>query len=435
MTMTARIKQVVSKNKKRYQDEDFDLDLSYISDNIIAMGFPAEKLEGVFRNHMDDVQKFLEKKHKGHYKIYNLCSERQYDAKKFENRVAHYPFKDHNPPKIDLIKPFCEDVAEWLSKHSANVAVIHCKAGKGRTGVMVCSYLVHSRMFATAGEALSYYSERRTKDLKGVTIPSQRRYVEYYAKLVSTRAEYNPETLGLHSLSLEPVPTFNGGTCSPFFLVWKSDANTMEKLYMSPVLEGRKGNSSSLCFHLPRPVALKGDIKVEVYNKPKMMKKEKMFQFWFNTFFVPPSCNSSTGGSSVGRGDAHSHPNGVAGGGGGGAAPAELRRAKAHTNARSLYKQYMQTTTNIRKCRRVHNGGEEEIRTLVLCKDDLDKAYKDKTHSKFSKDFKVSLKFVSPSHLCPSGAGGDDPSSDIEPGSESDTTDDDDWDTQEATHI
>jgi phosphatidylinositol-3,4,5-trisphosphate 3-phosphatase/dual-specificity protein phosphatase PTEN len=75
---------------------------------------------------------------------------------------------------------FCADVATYLNEDPANVVAIHCKAGKGRTGLMICVFLIYAGVWTDAQQALSYYGFARTENQKGVTIASQIRYVYYF---------------------------------------------------------------------------------------------------------------------------------------------------------------------------------------------------------------------------------------------------------------
>ncbi|KAK8702969.1 hypothetical protein V6N13_021303 [Hibiscus sabdariffa] len=155
-----KTRHMVSQNKRRYQEGEFDLDMTYITENIIAMGFPAGDLssgllgffEGFYRNKMEEVIKFFETHHKGRYKVYNLCSERLYDASLFQGKVASFPFNDHNCPPLHLIKSFCQSAYSWLKEDIENVVVVHCKA---------------------AEEAIDYFNQKRCIDGKALVLPSQ----------------------------------------------------------------------------------------------------------------------------------------------------------------------------------------------------------------------------------------------------------------------
>ncbi|XP_076285741.1 phosphatase and tensin-like protein isoform X4 [Lasioglossum baleicum] len=363
--VTNRLKGLVSKRRKRFMEDGFDLDLTYIRDNLIAMGFPAEKLEGVYRNHIDDVVKLLEYRHKDHYKIYNLCSERSYDFKKFKQRVATYAFDDHNPPMLDQIKPFCEDVHQWLSEHQENVAVVHCKAGKGRTGVMVCCYLLHTKQFPTATEALNYYGTERTHDRKGVTIPSQRRYVDYYATLVKEGLNYQPVKLLLRKIELDPAPIFHGGQGYLHCVISESK----KRIFSSDIVEVRKG-IATVCIPLKHSVALTGDIRVDFFNRPKMKRKEKLFHFWFNTFFVRDYFTPE-------------YDNGEL--------PIDRSTRALSCDGTTMELPMVMSQMKPRAGSLASLGPMPPTLVLSIDKWGLDDAHKDKHHKAYSADFKVSL--------------------------------------------
>jgi phosphatidylinositol-3,4,5-trisphosphate 3-phosphatase/dual-specificity protein phosphatase PTEN len=77
----------------------------------------------------------------------------QYVHKKLDNNQD--PFKD--PITTKEVQP---------------AIVVHCKAGKGRTGMMICALLVFLNLFETHKEAIRHYNVKRAKNTKALTIKS-----------------------------------------------------------------------------------------------------------------------------------------------------------------------------------------------------------------------------------------------------------------------
>jgi len=249
------------------------------------MGFPSEKGEAFYRNPMPEVYRFFETLHQNDYYIYNLCAEKEriYDPSKFHGRVKHFPFYDHNAPRINLIAECCQDISTWLQEDEEHMVGIHCKAGKGRTGLIVCCYLLFDGTCTTSDEALVYYGNKRTKDGKGVTIASQIRYIRYYERVLKEMDGIipDPAVLILTRIKITSYPKkeVNG---DPYVIieindtvVHTSEVGTIEKM-------GKKSYKADI----PVFGRVEGDIKIQLSIRKKPNGKQKLCHFWFNTGFI-----------------------------------------------------------------------------------------------------------------------------------------------------
>ena len=146
----------------------------------------------------------------------------------------------------------------WLKGGENRVVGINCKAGKGRTGLIICCYLMHSGIVATADEAMTYYGTRRTKDGKGVTIASQQRYVRYYEQVLKTGVP-EPRLLKLTKVRVHTIPNFDG---NPFITAVQKN---QEVFTSKPQPIPKKATSYDIDCEVP----LYGDIKIQLSNKAR----------------------------------------------------------------------------------------------------------------------------------------------------------------------
>ncbi|XP_053187476.1 putative tyrosine-protein phosphatase TPTE isoform X1 [Scomber japonicus] len=291
-------RRMVSENKRRYQKDGFDLDLTYVTDRVIAMSFPSSGKQSFYRNPIKEVARFFDTKHEGHYKVYNLCSEKGYDPQFFHYKVERVFIDDHNVPSLEDMLKYTANVRDWMSADPQNIIAIHCKGGKGRTGTMVCTWLIDSDQFESAQDSLEYFGERRTdksrsSKFQGVETPSQSRYVGYYETM---KTKFNrqlppPKSLRVKSIRIHSIAGVGKGDGSDLKvkiivrkeLVFQCVCSKQENCTVFPDV-----GSNAAVISLQNGPVVDGDVKVMFESSAGLPKgyEDVPFYFWFNTSFI-----------------------------------------------------------------------------------------------------------------------------------------------------
>jgi hypothetical protein len=293
-----------------------ELDLTYVTENIISMSFPCDFSKpgsNQTGNDIDVVSEFLKKKHPGRFMIWNI-SEESYDYGKFNDQVLEYKFPGHPSPPLGLLFKICTSVESWLDADERNVAVIHCLTGKGRTAALMACVMTWIGEFTSPMEALQYISDRRAITVDHLTIPSQRRYIQYFSNMLDG-VKPRSEPLMLRRVIINCIPIFGSDTsvegadtqgCCPYIQLFKNgkliataaaqgdssasnsgggggggSSNADSKLQLRWI----KATDGSASFNIDCPV--QGDILLRCRHVARSGVRVSMFRSGFHTGYVP----------------------------------------------------------------------------------------------------------------------------------------------------
>ncbi|VTJ84491.1 Hypothetical predicted protein [Marmota monax] len=205
-------------------EDGHELDLTYITERIIAVSFPAGCSEESYLLNLQEVTRMLKSKHGDNY-----------------------------------------------------------LGGKGHIGVVISSSKHFTNVSASADQALDRFAMKKFYDDKVSALmqPSQKRYVQFLSGLLSGSVKMNASPLFLHFVILHGTPNFDtGGVCRPFLKLYQA----MQPVYTSGIYNVGSENPSRICIVIEPAQLLKGDIMVKCYHKKyRSATRDVIFRLQFHT--------------------------------------------------------------------------------------------------------------------------------------------------------
>mmetsp|Transcript_15781 Transcript_15781/g.37919 ORF Transcript_15781/g.37919 Transcript_15781/m.37919 type:complete len:826 (-) Transcript_15781:102-2579(-) len=291
-----------------------DAEVVYITDRIVTLSHPymQSTTDGDITpdRKLASVGHLLQKRHGGRYMIWNL-SEVEYDTSVLDDQVLMYKFPGSPSPPLGLLLKLLMAMESWLKADERNVAVMHCLTGRGRTSTVLAAFLCWTGEagFTDVNSALEYIARCKRISVQSLTIPSQVRYVSYFANMLDGVRPSQPPLM-LKRIIMSEAPKFGkrpaqtgesseGNAsgdplfgCAPYLQIFK--AGNLVFTTAASVNYAQTKDDLPFCTTNDGPVSflteavVQGDILLRCRHLTKSGQRVSMFRCAFHTGYVPP---------------------------------------------------------------------------------------------------------------------------------------------------
>ena len=283
---------------RRFTEDGFDLDLAYVTPRLIVLAAPQASAHGSpvspaaasvpqrERDAPEEVARFLRQRHGGRYRLYDLTGAKEGlspDPALLGEAAAVEAFRCEEPtPPLALLAAFCEDVDEYLRNDASGVAVLLCRDGAGRSGVLCAAHLVSAG--ATAEDALAAFAAARSRDGTLAFLPSQQRVVACFAAQRTRPLDAQPTPLRLTEVRIR-LPA---NAVPPALRVWQRNAAGAAELlpWCLDARVSRSGADALYAFPPSTPPLAPGDFKLTLAMEARV-GGAALGSAWLHTSFMP----------------------------------------------------------------------------------------------------------------------------------------------------
>jgi len=184
-----RMKDVEEASRRHYRRNGFDLELCYVTHQLLALGRPTVGFEALYNNPVYEVARFFDTQYRNKFIVVDSTESSRYSLDPFYGRVLRFPVPCYGVPELTQLWALCEAMRSFFDREEGNVCAIHSYYGRGRLGLIAVAWMLFSGEFRDVAPAMIHLERKRTDDaakatVQGIDCASQQRFLEYFAMCV-----------------------------------------------------------------------------------------------------------------------------------------------------------------------------------------------------------------------------------------------------------